>query len=174
MRAAGSATGVRVAKWLGDGAMLVSVDTASLVMAIHRIMRAVRDSDIELPLSAGVSDGNVILFEGDDHIGSAVNLAARLADIAQPGQILARSDLFPGVNRTKAVVGPVEIAGFDGPIEVADLARCRPWSKPQPLTAFPLIGYQIDTLSNQQCKPTGTRCPSRSPNSASSPSWPVP
>ncbi len=122
VRAAGSATGVRVAKWLGDGAMLVSVDTASLVMAINRIMRAVNDSTIELALHAGVSDGNVILFEGDDHIGSAVNLAARLADIAGPGQILARSDLFPGVNRTKAVVGPVEVAGFDDPIEVADLA----------------------------------------------------
>lgn len=122
VRAAGTATGVRVAKWLGDGAMLVSVDTASLVVAINRIMRAVRDSDIELPLHAGVSEGNVILFEGDDHIGTAVNLAARLADLAASGQILARSDLFPGVSRTHAVVGPVQIAGFDEPIEVADLA----------------------------------------------------
>lgn len=122
VRATGSATGVRVAKWLGDGAMLVSVDTASLVMAINRIMRAVQGSDIELPLHAGVSDGNVILFEGDDHIGSAVNLAARLADLAKPGQILARADLFPGVNRTKAVIGMVDVAGFDDPIEVADLA----------------------------------------------------
>lgn len=122
VRAAGTATGVRVAKWLGDGAMLVSVDTASLVVAINRIMRAVHDSDIELPLHAGVSEGNVILFEGDDHIGTAVNLAARLADLAVPGQILARSDVFPGVSGTHAVVGPVQIAGFDEPIEAADLA----------------------------------------------------
>ncbi len=122
VRATGSATGVRVAKWLGDGAMLISVDTASLVMAIHRIMRAVRESDMELPLHAGVSDGNVILFEGDDHIGSAVNMAARLADLAGPWEILGRSDLFPGVNRTRALVGPIVIAGFDDLVEVADLA----------------------------------------------------
>ena len=31
----------------------------------------------------------MILFEGDDHIGQAVNLAARLSDVAGPNQILA-------------------------------------------------------------------------------------
>jgi class 3 adenylate cyclase len=122
VRAAGSATGVRVAKWLGDGAMLVSVDSASLVIAVMRIMRAMRESDMELPLHAGVCDGNVILFEGDDHIGVAVNLAARLAALAEPWQILAPADMFPGVARTKAVIGPVQIEGFDEPIVLADLA----------------------------------------------------
>jgi class 3 adenylate cyclase len=122
VRSACSATGVRVAKWLGDGAMLVSVDAASLVVTIMKIMRAVRDSNMELPLHAGVCEGKVILFEGDDHVGAAVNLAARLADLAQPGQILAPSDLFPGVTGTRAVIGPTEIPGFDEPVVVADLS----------------------------------------------------
>lgn len=122
VRSVASATGVRVAKWLGDGAMLVSVDSASLVIAIMRIMRAMRESEMELSLHAGVCDGNVILFEGDDHIGSAVNLAARLADLAEPWQILAPAELFPGVARTKAAIGPLDIAGFSEPVLVADLA----------------------------------------------------
>ncbi len=122
VRSVGSATGVRVAKWLGDGAMLVSVDSASLVMAILQIMRAVQASSMELPVHAGVCDGNVILFEGDDHIGSAVNLAARLAEHAGPWQILARADTFPGVAGTRAVLGPLEIPGFEVPIVTADLA----------------------------------------------------
>ena len=33
--------------------------------------------------------GPVILFEGDDYIGTAVNLAARLCDIAAPHEVLA-------------------------------------------------------------------------------------
>lgn len=122
VRAASSATGVRVAKWLGDGAMLVSVDTASLAIAVMRIMRAMQESKMELSLHAGVCAGNVILFEGDDHIGSAVNLAARLADMARSWQILAPADLFPGVARTNAALGPVSIAGLEEPVEIADIA----------------------------------------------------
>lgn len=122
VRSVASATGVRVAKWLGDGAMLVSVDSASLAVAVMRIMRAMRDSEMELTLHAGVCSGHVILFEGDDHIGSAVNLAARLAGSAKPWQILAPADLFPGVARTRAALGPIDIAGFEEPVEVADLA----------------------------------------------------
>jgi class 3 adenylate cyclase len=31
----------------------------------------------------------VLLFEGDDYVGRTVNLAARLADAAGPGEVLA-------------------------------------------------------------------------------------
>jgi adenylate cyclase len=34
----------------------------------------------------------VIMFEGDDYIGAAVNRAARLCQVARPGQILVTSD----------------------------------------------------------------------------------
>lgn len=34
----------------------------------------------------------MILPEGDDYVGRAVNLASRLCDIAEPGQLLAATD----------------------------------------------------------------------------------
>lgn len=123
VRAVGSATGVRVAKWLGDGAMLVSTDAPSLVAAVLEVMRRMRAAELALPLHAGVAQGRVILFEGDDHIGVTVNLAARLAGLAEAWQIYAPADTLPGLSRSEAVVGLVDVAGFADPIEVADLAR---------------------------------------------------
>ncbi len=82
--------GVRVEKWLGDGLMLVGVDSEPLVGAAlaieQRHSRAGR-----LKLRCGVASGDVILLEGDDYVGRAVNLASRLCDIAEPGQLLAAS-----------------------------------------------------------------------------------
>jgi adenylate cyclase len=80
--------GARVEKWLGDGVMLVGVDSESVVgasLAIHDR----HGSAGHLSLRGGVSSGRVILLEGDDYVGRAVNLASRLCDIAQPGELLA-------------------------------------------------------------------------------------
>ncbi len=122
VRSVGSATGIRVAKWLGDGAMLVGLEPAALVSAVTQIMRRMHERSDGLALHAGVAEGNVILFEGDDHIGTAVNMAARLADSAEPWQILAPADLIPGASRTKAAIDPIFLPGFDDPVAVVDLA----------------------------------------------------
>lgn len=79
--------GVRVAKWLGDGAMLVGVVTGPTVATVAELVA--RFSTTELQLRSGVAEGPVILFNGDDYIGKAVNLAARLCDAAEPGEMLA-------------------------------------------------------------------------------------
>jgi class 3 adenylate cyclase len=122
VRSVGSATGVRVAKWLGDGAMLVSTEAPALVRAVIEVMRRTRRAELDLPVHAGVAQGQVILFEGDDHIGATVNLAARLADLAGPWQIFAPADTLPGLERAGAIVGELTVPGFDHPIRVADLA----------------------------------------------------
>ena len=80
--------GVRVEKWLGDGLMLVGVDSEPVVGATLAIeQRHSRAGQLEL--RGGIASGAVILLEGDDYVGRAVNLASRLCDIAAPGQLLA-------------------------------------------------------------------------------------
>jgi adenylate cyclase len=79
--------GVRVAKWLGDGAMLVSVDEGPIVAAVAELVA--RCEVMGLETHAGISSGVVLLFEGDDYVGRPTNLAARLCEVAAPGQILA-------------------------------------------------------------------------------------
>src|SRR5256885_10637011 len=60
--------GVRVAKWLGDGAMFVSTDGPALAAALLVLDKRASDA-VDLPIRAGFSGGDVILFEGDDYIG---------------------------------------------------------------------------------------------------------
>jgi adenylate cyclase len=76
-------------------------------------------------LRGGITIGDVILFEGDDHIGSAVNLAARLCDGAAPHEILAAVDLAPYLPDWACAepAGPVEVRGFAHAVPVLRLHR---------------------------------------------------
>lgn len=92
VRDAASTRGVRIAKWLGDGAMLVGVEPDPVVEAVVDIEQRIDESAAGLPLRGGISRGPVILFEGDDYIGHAVNIAARLCDEAAPREVLATAE----------------------------------------------------------------------------------
>jgi len=115
--------GVRIAKWLGDGAMLIGVEAEDLAETMTEIRKLFTDNDSPLPLRAGVATGQVILFEGDDYIGSIVNLASRLADLAEPGQLLAPKEFVSAmmVNTEAIAIGPVSISGFADLIEIVAL-----------------------------------------------------
>jgi class 3 adenylate cyclase len=114
--------GVRVDKWLGDGVMLVGVESEPVVRAVLSIEQRLRKSS-RLPLRTGVAAGDVLILEGDDYLGRAVNLAARLCDLAGPHEILAASgtvDMPSWVAATPAVA--MDVKGFAEPIMVAALS----------------------------------------------------
>jgi len=110
--------GVRAAKWLGDGVMLVGVDTGPMVATVVELVA--RHAGTELGLHAGVASGSVLLFEGDDYIGQPVNLAARLSDLAGKDEVLAdasSSSLAPawvevGMSRTRHIGGIGRVEGI--------------------------------------------------------------
>jgi adenylate cyclase len=79
--------GVRAAKWLGDGVMLVGTEPGPLVATVAELVA--RFESAGLDTHAGVAGGPVLLFEGDDYIGRPVNLAARLCEAAEANEILA-------------------------------------------------------------------------------------
>lgn len=78
--------GVRVAKWLGDGAMIIGVDVGPTIATAAELI-ARYDFD-PLALRGGVAHGQVLIIDGDDYIGRPVNLAARLCQAANPGELL--------------------------------------------------------------------------------------
>ena len=112
--------GVRVTKWLGDGAMLSSGDTAAVVSMVVELAAMV-PTEVPLEIRAGLAQGPVIMFEGDDYIGRATNVAARMCDAAGPGQILATREVAsraPGwVSSGPALPYPAH--GFDRPLEAS-------------------------------------------------------
>ena len=113
-----SRRGVRIAKWLGDGAMVVAVDPTPLLEAILEAELRVAGVSAPLALRAGVTWGEAILFEGDDYVGTPVNLAARLCDLAGPNVALVGEGLDPFLPPWAAIEedGTLEVKGFDEPI----------------------------------------------------------
>jgi adenylate cyclase len=112
--------GVRIAKWLGDGCMLVSVDAPQLVASVCRLESLAHELELPLQLHAGCAGGAVILLEGDDYTGRSVNLAARLCAVARPHEVLATVDLAQYVPEGTAVepAGMITVAGLHDPVEV--------------------------------------------------------
>ncbi len=85
---------MRVTKWLGDGAMLSGVE-ATAVIGCAASVRDVLVTDGRLALRGGICEGKVIMFEGDDYIGAAVNVAARLCSKLRPVSCWSTAALSP-------------------------------------------------------------------------------
>lgn len=123
VRAVAVRRGVRVAKWLGDGAMLIALSPGPAVSTAVEIVDRVAASGA-LDARGAVCSGAALLFDGDDHIGLPVNLASRLCDVAAPGEVLAplsdasaRPDwVDAGSQRV------VEVRGLDAPTVTVPLA----------------------------------------------------
>ena len=75
VREVASQRGVRIAKWLGDGCMVVAVEQQAAIEFVTDLERRASRVCAPLMLRAGLASGPALLFEGDDYIGSAVNLA---------------------------------------------------------------------------------------------------
>jgi adenylate cyclase len=121
VRVAAERHGVRVTKWLGDGVMLSGVESSGVIACVLEVRDRVRRQG-GLQLRGGIGHGPVIMFEGDDYIGSVVNVAARLCDGAAPGQLLmtggVAAELPPG---TFARVRPAAMRGMTELVDAAEL-----------------------------------------------------
>jgi class 3 adenylate cyclase len=112
--------GVRVTKWLGDGAMLSSPDTQGVVAMVLELDATHREN-VPLAIRTGVASGPVIMFEGDDYIGRSTNVAARLCNAAAPGEVLATREVVSHVPRwvDATAACPYPAQGFDRPLEAS-------------------------------------------------------
>lgn len=115
--------GSRVVKELGDGLMLwfPSADAglrgaADLAAAAGEARRA----GFPLAMRMGLHHGECIP-RGDDLVGQTINIAARVSDIAGPGELLVSEDVLAastdaGAGLDLAFVGPVTVKGVADPI----------------------------------------------------------
>lgn len=84
----------KVVKKLGDGVMAVfghagsALDFAVQVQRVHSRYVFSSDRHVSLPIKIGIAFGETE-FTSDDYYGDAVNVAARLCDLAGPNQIWA-------------------------------------------------------------------------------------
>jgi class 3 adenylate cyclase len=112
--------GGRAVKWLGDGVMFSFHDAAAAVLATIEVGR--RTGEVGLPPAhAGVTAGPVI-FQDGDYYGRTVNLASRLAGVAEPGQTLVDAEVVRLAGGGDTIgfrrIGEVGLKGISSPVEV--------------------------------------------------------
>lgn len=118
------ADGGRVVKFIGDEVMWVSSTPELLVKVAVDLVELPRAREAGLLVRAGLGYGSVLAI-GGDYFGNAVNLAARLAAAATPGQILAGADVRDELVDWPAVAqDPLMLKGFDAPVQAYDLHLC--------------------------------------------------
>src|ERR1700722_20601143 len=118
--------GVRIAKWLGDGVMLVCVETRPLlatIIELHYVVCAVSSPVQTVSIRSGITSGDVILMEGDDYIGHCVNVAARLCDLATAGEALAAPAVMEYLPSWGQVVSEthVSLRGVEKPVPASSV-----------------------------------------------------
>ena len=103
-------------KWLGDGVMFHFPEPADGVLAALEMVEAA--PDLGLPSAhVGLHAGPVMFQEGD-YFGRTVNVAARIADYARPGEVVVSQEVVDAVVDDKlefSEIGPVELKGVTGP-----------------------------------------------------------
>jgi len=117
------ANGGRAVKWLGDGVMFWFRDPGPGVLAALDMVDGVRSAGLP-PAHVGLHIGPVVRQQGDFY-GQTVNIAARIADYARPGEVLVTGAVVEaaeaGSNAAHlafAAIGPVELKGVSGAMEL--------------------------------------------------------
>jgi class 3 adenylate cyclase len=110
-------TGGRVVKLLGDGVLLRFAAAADAIRSVLRLVADVEAAGLP-PAHAGIAAGLVVVRDGDVY-GQTVNLAARLAGQAGPGQVVVDEGAviaLPGGTATFAPLGRVTLKGIPGEV----------------------------------------------------------
>jgi class 3 adenylate cyclase len=119
------ADGGRVVKFIGDEVMWVTSTPELLVKVAMDLVEHPRAREAGLQVRAGLGYGSVLAI-GGDYFGNPVNLAARLAGAAAPGQILASNDVRDQLADWQAIPQePLILKGFDSPVMAYDLHLSR-------------------------------------------------
>ena len=117
-------SGARVVKELGDGLMIWFPSAIEGLQSAAAVMNLIEDErtagDFPLAVRMGMHYGNA-LARGDDLVGQNVNVAARVSDLAGPGELLVSQELvgeFSGdlIDFEMHAVGPVRVRGVRSPI----------------------------------------------------------
>ncbi len=114
----------RLVKLIGDEVMFVSVDASAACDTALTLLERFADDRSIAPRGALAS--GELLFRGGDYYGPIVNLAARLADLAVPHELLVTPEVAAqaaGQTLRFEPAGKRMLKGFDEPAVVLTVAR---------------------------------------------------
>lgn len=127
VRGALQAAGGHEVKHTGDGIMAAFHSVVGAARCSVEIQRRLERESSDLPYPARVRLGMTAgepVTENEDLFGSAVQLASRICGASEPGGILASNvvrELSLGKGLNWRDIGPVELKGFDEPVNLYEL-----------------------------------------------------
>jgi adenylate cyclase len=116
--------GGRPVKWLGDGVMFYFQEPGQSVLAALDMVEGVATRALP-PARVGIHAGPVIFQEGD-YYGRTVNIAARIAEYARPGEVLVTQEVVDAAEGTPVTftgIGAVELKGVSGTLRLHSAQR---------------------------------------------------
>jgi class 3 adenylate cyclase len=111
-------------KWLGDGVMFYFPDPGQGALAALEMVEGVSNQALP-PAHVGIHAGPVVFQEGD-YFGRTVNIAARIAEYARPGEVLASQEVVDAAKGTSlgfSEIGPVELKGVSDTLRLYAVRR---------------------------------------------------
>jgi adenylate cyclase len=124
VRRSSRAYGGKPVKWLGDGVMFFFPDPGSGVLAALDMVEGAANAGLP-PAHVGLHAGPVLFQEGD-YFGRTVNLAARIAEYARPGEVVVSQHVVEVVDAIPVSfveIGPVELKGVSGALRLHTTRR---------------------------------------------------
>jgi adenylate cyclase len=100
-------------KWLGDGVMFYFPEPSAAVLTGLDLVEQT-PAAVDVRARVGINAGRVIFREGD-YFGRTVNVAARIADYARPGELLVSDEVkerWSGEGVKFEPIGPVALKGL--------------------------------------------------------------
>ena len=111
--------GGRPIKWLGDGVMFYFPEPGPGVRCALEMVDGLAGAGLP-PAHVGLHAGPVLFQEGD-YFGQTVNLAARIADYARPGEVLVSQQVADATTDSGFAfreIGEVELKGVSGTVHL--------------------------------------------------------
>jgi adenylate cyclase len=111
-------------KWLGDGVMFYFPDPGQGVLAALQMVEGVAKEGLP-PAHVGMHAGPVVFQEGD-YFGRTVNISARIAEYARPGEVLVSQEVVDVAQGTPVIfaeIGSVELKGVSGSLTLHRASR---------------------------------------------------
>jgi adenylate cyclase len=111
--------GGKLVKWLGDGVMFYYREPGPCVIAALQMLDGIAGAGLP-PAHVGIHAGPVVFQEGD-YFGRTVNIAARIAAYARPGEVLVSQEVVDassvdGVEFTS--IGAADLKGVSGELRL--------------------------------------------------------
>jgi adenylate cyclase len=116
--------GGRPIKWLGDGVMFFFRDPGPGVVAALEMVDGLVAAGLP-PAHVGLHAGEVVVQQGD-YFGQTVNMAARIAEYARPGEVLVSQAVVDAGGVDGLVyteIGAVDLKGVSGAVQLHTARR---------------------------------------------------